>query len=271
MKKVQLITDGACLGNPGPGGWACILRYKSRRRELFGSEPQTTNNRMELTAAVRGLSALKEACEVEVITDSEYLKNGVTEWIRKWKRNGWKNRREAAREEPGPLGGTRAQVRRHKTRWTWTKGHASHEDNNRADELAARAAREQSSDGAATDRSGRIVVRCPVTEDPSEKTLAAFSVVAPAALSQTFSFGVKGGVPLADAFKVADTTRYFSDKAPYVIGPAVEVHLPLGLSAEVDLLYRNLQYNSRSRLPLPGPPQVVDARTTGQVWELPLW
>ena len=91
MKKVQLITDGACLGNPGPGGWAGILRYDSRRRELFGSEPGTTNNRMELTAAVRGLSALKEPCEVEVITDSEYVKNGVTEWIPKWKRNGWRS------------------------------------------------------------------------------------------------------------------------------------------------------------------------------------
>src|SRR5512138_2477339 len=81
MKRVQLITDGACLGNPGPGGWAAILRYKSRKREIFGSEPATTNNRMELTAAVRGLSALSEPCEVEIVTDSEYVKNGVTSWI----------------------------------------------------------------------------------------------------------------------------------------------------------------------------------------------
>ncbi len=96
-------------------------------------------------------------------------------------------------------------------------------------------------------------------------------LVAPAAFPQTFSVGVKGGVPLADAFKVTDTTRYFSDKAPYVIGPALEVHLPLGLSAEVDLLYRRLEYNSKIEVASPpGPAQVIDARTTGQVWELPL-
>src|SRR5579864_7855226 len=90
MKQVQLITDGACIGNPGPGGWAYILRYGDRTRECYGSEPQTTNNRMELTAAIKGLRALKESCEVEVITDSEYLKNGITKWINGWKRNGWR-------------------------------------------------------------------------------------------------------------------------------------------------------------------------------------
>src|SRR6266403_1009636 len=90
MKKVQLITDGACLGNPGPGGWAAILRYGDKKRELSGSSPQTTNNRMELTAAIEGLRAIKEPVEVEVVTDSEYLKNGITQWIHGWKRNGWK-------------------------------------------------------------------------------------------------------------------------------------------------------------------------------------
>src|SRR6516225_2933727 len=90
MKRVQLITDGACLGNPGPGGWACILRFGEKKKEMFGSEKQTTNNRMEITAAIRGLEALKEACEVEVVTDSEYLKNGISTWIHGWKRNGWK-------------------------------------------------------------------------------------------------------------------------------------------------------------------------------------
>jgi ribonuclease HI len=79
MKQIQLITDGACLGNPGPGGWACVLRYGSHKRELFGSEPATTNNRMELTAAIESLNAIKEPCQVEVITDSEYIKNGITE------------------------------------------------------------------------------------------------------------------------------------------------------------------------------------------------
>ena len=90
MKRITLFTDGSCLGNPGRGGWACILRYNSRERELYGSEPQTTNNRMELTAAVRGLAALREACEVTVVTDSEYVKNGITQWMEGWKRNGWR-------------------------------------------------------------------------------------------------------------------------------------------------------------------------------------
>ncbi len=90
VKKVQLITDGACLGNPGPGGWAAILRHGDHRREMFGHAPLTTNNRMELTAAIEGLRAIKESCEVEVVTDSEYVKNGITQWIHSWKRNGWK-------------------------------------------------------------------------------------------------------------------------------------------------------------------------------------
>ncbi len=145
MKKVQLITDGACLGNPGPGGWAVILRYNSRAREIFGCEPLTTNNRMELTAAIQGLRAVKEPCEVEVVTDSEYVKNGITQWIHAWKRNGWK------RSDKRPVLNVELwreldeEVRRHKTTWTWTKGHASHADNNRADELANLAAREQRS------------------------------------------------------------------------------------------------------------------------------
>ena len=90
MKQVLLITDGACKGNPGPGGWACVLRYGGHHKEIWGSEPRTTNNRMELTAAVRGLQVLKEICSVEIVTDSEYVKNGITSWITNWKRNGWK-------------------------------------------------------------------------------------------------------------------------------------------------------------------------------------
>jgi ribonuclease HI len=89
VKKVQVITDGACLGNPGPGGWAAILRHGDHRREMFGYAPLTTNNRMEITAAIEGLRAIKESCEVEVVTDSEYVKNGITQWIHNWKRNGW--------------------------------------------------------------------------------------------------------------------------------------------------------------------------------------
>lgn len=141
MKKVQIITDGACLGNPGPGGWAAILRHAGHKREFSGSEPHTTNNRMELTAAVRGLAALKESCEVEVITDSEYLKNGITEWLPRWKRNGWKTASKDPVKNQDLWEQLDALTERHKTRWVWTKGHANHEDNNRADELASAAAR----------------------------------------------------------------------------------------------------------------------------------
>jgi len=143
MKQVQLITDGACIGNPGPGGWAYILRYGDRTRERYGSEPQTTNNRMELTAAIEGLRALKESCEVEVITDSEYLKNGITKWINGWKRNGWRTSAKKPVVNQDLWEELDALVAGHKIRWTWTKGHADHDDNNRCDELATRAAREQ--------------------------------------------------------------------------------------------------------------------------------
>lgn len=145
MKSVQLITDGACLGNPGPGGWACILRYGKQSKEMFGSEPHTTNNRMELRAAVEGLRALKEPCEVEVVTDSQYLKNGITDWIHRWKRNGWRTSAKAPVVNQDLWRQLDAEVARHNTRWSWTKGHASHQDNNRCDELATAAARNQNS------------------------------------------------------------------------------------------------------------------------------
>jgi ribonuclease HI len=143
MKHLQLITDGACLGNPGPGGWACILRDGQTKRELYGSERATTNNRMELTAAIEGLRAVDEPCEIEVVTDSEYVKNGITKWIHGWKRNGWRTtaRKPVVNQDLwNELDGLAAS---HRVRWTWTKGHADHEDNNRCDELATRAAREQ--------------------------------------------------------------------------------------------------------------------------------
>jgi ribonuclease HI len=143
MKTVQLITDGACIGNPGPGGWAAILRHGSHKRELFGSEPSTTNNRMELTAAIEGLSAIKEPSEVEVITDSEYVKNGITSWIHGWKRNGWMTSSKKPVVNQDLWSELDRLASKHKTRWTWTKGHADHADNNRCDELATRAAREQ--------------------------------------------------------------------------------------------------------------------------------
>ena len=145
MKKVQLITDGACLGNPGPGGWAALLRHEARTREIFGCEPLTTNNRMELTAAIQGLRAIKESCEVEVVTDSEYVKNGITQWIHGWKRKGWITSARKPVMNSDLWRELDEAVSRHKTTWTWTKGHAAHDDNNRADELAAMAAREQRS------------------------------------------------------------------------------------------------------------------------------
>jgi ribonuclease HI len=143
VKQVQLITDGACLGNPGPGGWACILRYGDLKRELFGCEAHTTNNRMELTAAIEGLKRLKESCAVEIITDSEYLKNGITNWIHGWKRKNWVKADKQPVLNRDLWMALDDLVSRHETKWKWTKGHTSHEDNNRCDELATRAAREQ--------------------------------------------------------------------------------------------------------------------------------
>ena len=149
MKSVQLITDGACIGNPGPGGWACVLRYGGHKKELWGSAPQTTNNRMELTAAVEGLRALKEPCEVEATTDSEYVKNGISKWINGWKRNGWVTSEKKPVLNQDLWKQLDEQVARHKVIWKWTKGHAFHADNNRCDELATRAARDQSSSSKA--------------------------------------------------------------------------------------------------------------------------
>lgn len=139
-KKVQVVTDGSCLGNPGPGGWAAILRYGAHKKELSGGERHTTNNRMELLAAIRALSALKEPCEVELTTDSEYLKNGIESWINKWKRNGWMTVQKKPVVNQDLWMELDRQVERHTVRWAWTKGHASHEDNNRCDELARDAA-----------------------------------------------------------------------------------------------------------------------------------
>ena len=145
LKKVQLITDGSCLGNPGKGGWAAILRFSGKEKELWGSAPHTTNNRMELTAAVEGLRILREHCEVEIVTDSEYVKKGITTWMKNWKKRGWltADRKPVVNRDLWEQ--LDEQNERHTTTWVWTKGHASHDDNNRADELAARAAREQSS------------------------------------------------------------------------------------------------------------------------------
>jgi ribonuclease HI len=143
VKHVQLITDGACKGNPGKGGWAFILRYGDHTRELFGASPHTTNNRMELAAAIEGLKRLNERCAVEIVTDSEYLKNGITRWIPGWKRNGWRTADKKPVKNQDLWMALDELVNSHEVHWKWTKGHASHEDNNRSDELASRAAEEQ--------------------------------------------------------------------------------------------------------------------------------
>ena len=148
MKKIQVITDGACSGNPGPGGWAAILRYNKHEKEIWGSAPHTTNNRMELMAAIEALRSLTEPCEAVVVTDSEYLKNGITTWIHSWKNKGWLTAAKKPVLNQDLWKDLDEQVTRHKTTWVWTKGHASNRDNNRCDELATRAAREQSSSAA---------------------------------------------------------------------------------------------------------------------------
>ena len=149
LKKVQAITDGSCLGNPGPGGWACILRYGERQKEMSGGEPQTTNNRMELTAAIRALDALTESCSIEVVTDSEYVKNGVESWMARWKKNGWMTAAKKPVQNQDLWEALDCALERHTTSWVWTKGHARHADNNRCDELARAAATRFKSAGRA--------------------------------------------------------------------------------------------------------------------------
>lgn len=143
MKVVTLITDGACLGNPGPGGWGCLLRYRGRCRELYGAEPHTTNNRMELTAVIQGLDSLKEPCEVTVVTDSEYVRRGVIQWMPKWKQNQWRTSQRTPVKNQDLWQALDQSLTRHRVRWQWVKGHAQHPDNLRADKLAQQAARSQ--------------------------------------------------------------------------------------------------------------------------------
>jgi ribonuclease HI len=140
LKQVTLITDGSCLGNPGPGGWAAILRFGAKTKELVGSNPQTTNNRMELTAVIEGLNALNEPCEILLEIDSQYVKNGITEWLPNWKRRGWVTASKEPVKNQDLWQALDAAVSRHKIHWRWVKGHADHADNNRCDELARVAA-----------------------------------------------------------------------------------------------------------------------------------
>ncbi len=135
---VEIFCDGACKGNPGPGGWGVILRYRGVEKELWGGEPATTNNRMELTALIRGLQALKRPARVSITTDSQYLMRGITEWIAQWKRNGWRTASKAPVKNQDLWQALDAALVPHQVEWRWVRGHTGHPENERADALANR-------------------------------------------------------------------------------------------------------------------------------------
>lgn len=136
MKYVEIFTDGACRGNPGPGGWGALLRYNDKEKKLCGGEMNTTNNRMELKAAIEGLRTLKEPCEVTLTTDSTYVKNGINSWIAGWKKNGWRTSAKKEVKNKDLWVALDEQVTRHKVDWRWVKGHSGHRENEIADQLA---------------------------------------------------------------------------------------------------------------------------------------
>jgi len=140
MKRVEIFTDGACKGNPGPGGWAAILRMGKHEKEISGSDPDTTNNRMEMTAVIRGLNALIEPCEVEIHTDSKYVMDGMTKWIDGWQKRGWKNASKQPVRNKDLWHELIEAAARHQVSWTWVKGHNGHPENERVDSLASAAA-----------------------------------------------------------------------------------------------------------------------------------
>ncbi len=133
---VEIYTDGACSGNPGPGGWGAVLRWAGHEKELTGSDPDTTNNRMEMTAAIKALEALKRPMVVHLHTDSTYLRNGITEWLAKWKAKGWRTANKKPVKNIDLWQQVEAAVERHEVHWFWVRGHAGHPDNERADDLA---------------------------------------------------------------------------------------------------------------------------------------
>jgi len=151
MKKVQLFTDGACSGNPGPGGWGALLRYNGHEREMGGGAADTTNNRMEMTAVIEGLAALKSPCAVTLYTDSKYVMDGVTKYLDGWKRRGWKTADKKEVKNRDLWERLESEMARHRIEWVWVKGHAGHAENERVDQIARdnippRAAEDQTSD-----------------------------------------------------------------------------------------------------------------------------
>ncbi|MEL6487351.1 MAG: ribonuclease HI [Pseudomonadota bacterium] len=140
MKKVSIFTDGACKGNPGPGGWGALLRMGPHEKELSGAEADTTNNRMEMTAVIRGLSALTEPCAVELYSDSKYVLDGITKWVEGWKKRGWVTSSKKPVRNADLWHELIAAAARHEVEWHWVKGHAGHPENERVDKLASDAA-----------------------------------------------------------------------------------------------------------------------------------
>lgn len=138
MKHVEAYTDGACRGNPGPGGWGVVLHFEDRVKELSGGEMQTTNNRMELTAAIRALEALQQPCRVDIYTDSTYVRNGITEWLPNWRRRNWRTAAKKPVKNKDLWQRLDALASEHDVRWKWVRGHAGHAGNERADALANR-------------------------------------------------------------------------------------------------------------------------------------
>ena len=138
MSLVEIYTDGACRGNPGPGGWGALLKYGETEKHIYGGVNNTTNNRMELTAAIEALSALKRPCELTLYTDSQYVRKGILEWIDGWKARGWKTAAKKPVKNDDLWKSLDEQVQRHKIKWVWVKGHAGNIGNEKADELANR-------------------------------------------------------------------------------------------------------------------------------------
>ncbi|QBZ82950.1 Ribonuclease HI [Hydrogenovibrio crunogenus] len=139
MQEVELFTDGGCRGNPGPGGWGALLRFAGVEKELKGAEMDTTNNRMELTAAIEGLKALKRPCKVTLTTDSQYVKNGITQWMTNWKKNNWKTAAKKPVKNKDLWQALDEALQPHDVSWAWVKGHSGHDENERVDELANQA------------------------------------------------------------------------------------------------------------------------------------